>query len=64
MCHAILGKDIIKGNKRIAWHGKEFRALESRHPNIKAFDTWVNTGGWLSAVRSDRSRRAWEARRK
>ncbi len=63
MCHAILGKDIIKENRRIAWHGKEFRALERRHPEIEAFDAWVHNGGWLKAVRSDRSKRSWSIRK-
>jgi hypothetical protein len=58
---AKLGKQIAL---LIGRDGKEFRTLEKRHPDIKAFDTWVNSGGWLSAVRSDRSKRAWEVRKR
>ena len=57
MCHAYLGFEVEKkGNKR-AWHGKEFKGLENRHPQIKALDAWIKAGGWMTAVRSDRTKR-------
>ena len=32
MCHAYLGTDVRQANGRRAWHGREFKALERRHP--------------------------------
>ena len=60
MCHAEL-KYIQKETHR-SWHGREFKALEQRHPMMPAFDYWVKSGGWLTAVRSDRGKRAAQKR--
>ena len=57
MCHAYLGP------RQRAWHGKEFKTLERRHPRMQALSLWIKKGGWLSAVRSDRARRAQALRR-
>ena len=63
MCHAVIGeKPEIRNGKRL-WHGPQFRALERRHPGIQEFDRWIREGGWLSAVRSARSRE-YHARKK
>lgn len=60
MCHAEL-KYIQKETHR-SWHGKEFKQLEKQHPRMEAFDYWVKSGGWLTAVRSDRGKRAAQKR--
>lgn len=56
MCHAFFGKDVPRENGRRAWHGKEFRKLERRHPQIPELDYWIKSGGWKFAVHSHRSR--------
>lgn len=48
MCHAFLES---------RFHDKRFYAVERRHPGIRAFDAWINAGGWARAVRSDRAKR-------
>jgi hypothetical protein len=65
MCHAVIGEQVhrSRSGKRL-WHGAEFRRLEARHPDIAALNIWISTGGWTMAVRSNRSRLAWRARRK
>jgi hypothetical protein len=50
MCHAVLGKPPIKNNRRIM-HGKDFYALECRHPGIPELDRWVKLGGWREAAK-------------
>jgi len=63
LCHAVIGEGVrTQGGKR-QWHGPEFRALEARHPDIEPMNIWIRTGGWAMAVRSNRSRRAWAARK-
>ena len=62
MCHAYLGKSVYSQHSRSAWHGKEFKALERRHPQMADFDLWLKSGGWTKAVRSDRAKRAWRRR--
>lgn len=57
MCHAVLGNTVKR------WHGPEFKALEKRHPEMKSFDAWVKNGGWATAIRSDRAKRAIQMRR-
>jgi len=57
MCHASLGFSIKNQKGKTAWHGKEFKALENRHPKIKDLDIWIKSGGWSTAVRSDRTKR-------
>jgi hypothetical protein len=63
MCHAVLGEAVRRSSsgKRL-WHGKEFRKLEARHPDIPALNAWIATGGWAMAVRSNRARLAWRTR--
>lgn len=61
MCHAYLGK-VANAGGRLMWHGPEFRALEARHPGTAQLNRWMNNGGWSSAVRRDRARRAALAR--
>lgn len=61
MCHAVLGSTLHASGNR-SWHGKEFRALERRHPRTNALNAWMKSGGWATAVRSDRSKRAWVTR--
>lgn len=63
MCHAVLGMSVVREKQRSQWHGRDFRALERRHPLMPELDKWVKNGGWQSAVRSDRSRRSWDSRR-
>ena len=64
MCHAILGKEVERRGKKRAWHGNKFKELESRHPEIKALDAWIRSGGWTSAVRSHRAKASHAKRRK
>jgi hypothetical protein len=64
MCHAVIGEQVhrSRSGKRL-WHGAQFRRLEARHPDIAALNVWISTGGWTMAVRSNRARLAWRARR-
>jgi predicted SprT family Zn-dependent metalloprotease len=59
MCHAVLGRSIYKKYGRSPWHGKEFRELEARHPEIASLNQWIKTRGWERAVRSDRAKRRY-----
>jgi hypothetical protein len=63
MCHAAIGMAVqtSTSGKRM-WHGTEFRRLEALHPDIPAMNAWIQSGGWAMAVRSYRSRRAWQTR--
>lgn len=63
MCHAVLGLDVKKVNGKKQWHGKDFKNLESKHPLMYEFETWIKAGGWAKCVRSDRAIRA-HAKRK
>jgi predicted SprT family Zn-dependent metalloprotease len=56
MCHAVLGFSIKNAGSKTAWHGREFKLLEARHPGIPALNSWIKEGGWRRAVRQDRSR--------
>ena len=50
LCHAVLGPlPVVRGRRAV--HGREFRALERRHPAIPALDAWIKQGGWRTAVR-------------
>jgi hypothetical protein len=49
MCHAYLDTTD---------HGREFKAVEHRHPMIKPFDKWIDAGGWDDAIDRDRTRRS------
>jgi len=55
MCHAYLDTTD---------HSKEFKLIESRHPLIKSFDSWIDSGGWGTAIRSDRAKRSYKRRQK
>lgn len=63
MCHAVIGEGVhlSQSGKRL-WHGRQFRQLEAKHPDIEAMNAWISTGGWAMAVRSHRARRAWRSR--
>lgn len=63
MCHAVLGRMQKGCNKRIPWHGREFKRLESLHPLTESLNTWISEGGWLSAVRSHRAKMAYRKRK-
>jgi hypothetical protein len=63
LCHAVLGESVRTPSGRRMWHGASFRALEARHPDITAMNLWIRSGGWAMAVRSARSRRAWQVRK-
>lgn len=52
MCHAVLGPPKIVKRRRIM-HGRDFKALEKRHPEIKLLDTWIKAGGWSMAAKKD-----------
>jgi hypothetical protein len=41
MCHAVIGMAVSRSGSRRNWHGKEFKALEARHPRIKDLDLWI-----------------------
>ena len=55
MCHAALGQPQVVNGRRIM-HGKEFKALEKRHPQIEALNNWITAGGWEQAVRDYQKR--------
>ena len=63
MCHAYLGFSVVEEDGPNRWHGPEFKALERRFPQMKEFDSWIKEGGWDTAVRSDRAKRAHLRRR-
>ena len=50
MCHAVLGIP-KKENGRFSFHGREFKALEKRHPEIPRLNLWIKNGGWANAKR-------------
>ena len=58
LCHAALG-EVRRVNGRRQMHGREFHALERRHPQIKALNQWIKAGNWQKVVRrAARQRRA------
>lgn len=64
MCHAVIGEQVeIKKRKR-QWHGAEFKNLEQAHPKMTQLERWIKSGGWLHAVRSERTRSMWINKRK
>jgi len=63
MCHAALRQGSNKTQSGHRWHGQDFKALERRHPGSRFLDQWIKNGGWLSAVRSHRSRMAHKRRK-
>jgi SprT-like family len=52
LCHAVLGEQGSKTSGAHRWHGREFKELEARHPQIDALNSWIKNGGWTSATRS------------
>lgn len=58
LCHAVIGEGVRTSGGRRQWHGREFRALEARHPDIEAMNVWIRSGGWAMAVRANRARRS------
>lgn len=54
MCHAHLGKPRVVNGRRIM-HGRDFKELEKRHPQIKRLDLWIKSGGWSKVVRETRT---------
>lgn len=60
MCHAVLGEGIKRRGHKTPWHGRDFKALEARHPQSAALNIWMKSGGWTRAVRSHRARARWE----
>jgi hypothetical protein len=64
MCHAALGEKIERRGRKRCWHGREFKRLAARHPLNGSLERWIRGGGWLSAVRSHRSRASAALRRK
>ena len=53
MCHAYLNTTD---------HSKIFKEIENRHPLIIFFDNWIDSGGWDTAIRSDRAKRSYQLR--
>ena len=53
LCHAVLGP-IERVNGRRVVHGREFKALEKRHPGIPELNAWIAQGGWRRLVLSER----------
>ena len=64
MCHAVLGETARSASGRGDWHGSAFKALEKRQPEIQSLDHWIKSGGWRSAVLSDRAKSAWAKKRR
>lgn len=62
MCHAALGEAVGQRGSRKAWHGERFRSLEAKHPDSKALDAWIRSGGWAHVVRSARASSAAKSR--
>ncbi len=50
MCHAILGEPEVVDGRRIM-HGRDFKELEKRHPDISKLDLWIKQGGWNRVVK-------------
>ena len=63
LCHAVIGRDVASKGGRRAWHGKQFKEIERKHPGIPQLDQWIKSGGWRGAVRSARARTAASKRR-
>lgn len=56
LCHAVLGYSVRSEKGKSRWHGKEFKALEQRHPEIRLLNIWIREGGWRQAVRRHRAK--------
>ena len=61
MCHAALGKPQRVNGRRVI-HGRDFKALEQRHPGVRPLDAWIKTGGWRKAVKQFRRQQTIQAR--
>jgi len=64
LCHAVLGHAVPKTARGKSWHGRDFKILESLHPDSMWLDQWIKQGGWSRAIKSDRAKRAWQERKK
>jgi hypothetical protein len=64
LCHAAIGLEVERYGRKRAWHGREFRTLERRHPKIPLLDAWIKQGGFTKAVRSARTKAYWTKRRR
>lgn len=51
MCHAVIGAP-KKINGRNSFHGREFKTIEKRHPDIQRLNLWIKNGGWANAKRA------------
>ena len=56
LCHAALGP-VPRRNGRRVIHGREFKALEKKHPGIPQLNLWISRGGWRHLVMSERRKR-------
>ncbi len=56
MCHAVLEDRVgyLGRGSRRAWHGKEFKELEKRHPSIDLLKEWMKSGGWRELGRLEK----------
>jgi hypothetical protein len=59
MCHAALALNVVTHRGKRQWHGKQFKILERRHPEIPVLDDWIKSGGWRYAVARHRARQAY-----
>lgn len=64
MCHAVMAQEVIdengRLNRKIRWHGKDFKKLEKAHPQYNDFQFWIKSGGWNKAIRSARTKEWWQ----
>ena len=64
LCHAVLGYSVRSTSGKSRWHGREFKKLECRHPEIDLLNQWIKAGGWRQAIRRHRGKIASKARAK
>lgn len=57
MCHAALGEPKVVRGRRIM-HGRDFKALERKHPKIPLLNAWIRDGFWDKAVRRYRRQKS------
>lgn len=56
LCHAVLGYSVHSATSKSRWHGREFRCLEQKHPEIPLLNQWIKIGGWGQAIRRHRGK--------
>lgn len=56
MCHAIIGTEVERKKGKRKWHGREFKSLEHRHPDIPDLNLWLKSGGWHRTTAKRKSR--------